>query len=71
MKHVLVVSGHTDLNDSVANKTIMEELAKRVPSAEFDYLDKLYPDYQIDVAAEKKARSAAHAEQLAQRIASL
>ena len=31
MKNVLVVSGHTDLNDSVANKTIMEELAKLIP----------------------------------------
>ena len=53
MKNVLVVSGHTDLNDSVANKTIMEELAKLIPSVEFDYLDKLYPDYKIDIAAEQ------------------
>lgn len=53
MKNVLVVSGHTDLNDSVANKTVMEELAQRIPSAEFDYLDKLYPDFKIDVAAEQ------------------
>ena len=58
MKNVLVVSGHTDLNDSVANKTIMEELAKLIPSVEFDYLDKLYPDYKIDIAAEQRLADA-------------
>lgn len=28
MKNILIVSGHTDLNNSVANKAILEELAK-------------------------------------------
>ncbi len=59
MKHVLVVSGHTDLSDSVANKTILEDLAKALPDAEFDYLDKEYPDYKIDVEAEQKKLLAA------------
>lgn len=55
MKNILVVSGHTDLeNDSVANKTILEELQKKLPEAEFDYLDKLYPDFKIDVEAEQE-----------------
>ena len=53
MKNILVVSGHTNLNDSVANKTILEELEKRFPKAEFDYLDKLYPDFEIDVESEQ------------------
>ena len=30
MKNILIVSGHTDLNDSVANKTILEELEKEL-----------------------------------------
>ncbi|HCW52389.1 MAG TPA: NAD(P)H dehydrogenase [Clostridium sp.] len=54
MKNILIVSGHTDLNDSVANKTILEELAKLLPEAEIDYLDKLYPDYNINVEAEQE-----------------
>lgn len=54
MKNILIVSGHTDLNDSVANKTILEELEKELPHAEFDYLDRLYPDFQIDIPAEQE-----------------
>ena len=54
MKNVLVVSGHTDLNDSVANKRILEELSKRLSNAEIDYLSKLYPNYIIDVEKEQE-----------------
>ncbi|MBO4521361.1 MAG: NAD(P)H-dependent oxidoreductase [Alphaproteobacteria bacterium] len=54
MKKILVVSGHTDLNDSVANKLILETLKKELPQAEFDFLDKLYPDFKIDVKAEQE-----------------
>ena len=53
MKPILIVSGHTDLQDSVANKAILSDLKKALPDAEFDYLDSLYPDFQIDVAAEQ------------------
>ena len=53
MKNILVVSGHTDLNNSVANKTILEELTKQLPEAEFVYLDKLYPDFKINIEAER------------------
>ena len=49
MKNILVVSGHTDLNDSVANNLILETLQKELPDAEFDFLDKLYSDFKIDV----------------------
>lgn len=54
MKNILVVSGHTDLKHSVANKTILAELAKKVPNIEIDELDSLYPDFKIDVAAEQQ-----------------
>lgn len=53
MSKYLIVSGHPDLNDSVANKTILEELTKLLPEAEFDYLDKQYPDFNINVEAEQ------------------
>ena len=54
MKNVLIVSGHTDLNDSVANKKILEDLKEKLPEAEFDYLSELYPDYKIDVETEQE-----------------
>lgn len=54
MKNILIVSGHTDLNDSVANKTILEEIEKKLPNVEISYLDKLYPDYKINVKDEQE-----------------
>lgn len=53
MKNLLIVSGHTDLNDSVVNKIVLDELRKAFPEAEIDVLSELYPDYQIDVPAEQ------------------
>lgn len=53
MKNVLVVSGHTDLNDSVANKIILEEVKRFITEAEIDCLDQLYPDFKIDAKAEQ------------------
>ena len=49
MKKILIVSGHPDLNDSFANKTILEETKHLLPEAEFAYLDKLYPDFHTDL----------------------
>ena len=54
MKNVLIVSGHPDLNSSVANKTILEEVAKALPEAKIHQLDALYPTYQFDITAEQK-----------------
>ncbi|GAB6982996.1 NAD(P)H-dependent oxidoreductase [Prevotella dentasini JCM 15908] len=51
--NILIVSGHTDLNDSVANKIILDELRKAFPDAEFSILSELYPDFRIDVKAEQ------------------
>lgn len=53
MKNVLIVSGHTDLNKSVANKKILEEINKKLPYVEIDYLSELYPDYKINVLEEQ------------------
>ena len=54
MKNVLIISGHTNLAASVANKTILETLNERLPEAEIVKLDELYPDFKIDVEAEQQ-----------------
>ena len=54
MSNLLIISGHTNLDISVANKTILENLKKEFPNAEIDVLSKLYPDYKIDVNAEQE-----------------
>ena len=61
MSNVLVVSGHPRTgDDSVANKTILEELTSLLPGAEIDHLDELYPDYVFDVEAEQACRGGRH-----------
>ncbi|KGQ70891.1 NAD(P)H dehydrogenase [Chelonobacter oris] len=55
MKNILVISGHPNLAQSVANRTILEKLAQALPNAEIRKLDELYPNYHIDVAAEQTA----------------
>lgn len=42
MSEILVVSGHTDLENSFANKIILDELKKHLPEAKFDILSELY-----------------------------
>ena len=60
MSNVLIVSGHPRTgDDSVANKTILEELAILLPGAEIDHLDDLYPEYTFDVEAEQEKLRAA------------
>lgn len=53
MKNILIISGHPDLQQSVANKTIIGTLEKSLPQAEIHRLDILYPDYRFDIAAEQ------------------
>lgn len=53
MKNVLIVSGHPNLADSIANKTILNELNRLLPEAEYVYLDQLYPDFHIDTLREQ------------------
>ena len=55
MKNVVIISGHPDLKTSVANKTILDEIAAQLPQAEIRKLDALYPDYQFDIKAEQAA----------------
>lgn len=50
----MIISGHTNLAASVANKTILETLNERLPEAEIVKLDELYPDFKIDVEAEQQ-----------------
>lgn len=54
MKNILIVSGHTNLDNSLANKTILEELQKDLPQAEIIRLDSLYPTFEINVEAEQQ-----------------
>lgn len=55
MKNVLVISGHPCLKNSVANKTILDEIAKNCPEVEIRKIDELYPDCNFDVKAEQAA----------------
>ena len=55
MAHILVVSGHPDLNHSIANATILDELATALPDAEIRRLDLLYPDGKFNIAAEQES----------------
>ena len=55
MSNILIVSGHPHTSDdSVANKTILEELSVLLPGAVIDHLDELYPEYVFDVEAEQE-----------------
>jgi putative NADPH-quinone reductase len=55
MPHILIVSGHPDLNHSIANATILDELATALPDAEIRRLDWLYPDGKFNIAAEQES----------------
>ncbi len=55
MKNIVIISGHPCLKNSLANKTILEEISKACPQIEIRKLDELYPDCKIDVKAEQAA----------------
>ncbi|WP_337090748.1 NAD(P)H-dependent oxidoreductase [Proteus terrae] len=55
MKNILIVSGHPNLNGSLANATILDEVARELPKVNIRCLDKLYPTYQFDIHAEQQA----------------
>lgn len=42
MSKILVVSGHTDLKNSFANKIILDELKRLLPEAKFDILSESF-----------------------------
>ena len=55
MAHILVVSGHPDLNHSIANATILDEVETALPDAEIRRLDRLYPHGNINISAEQES----------------
>ncbi|GAL15945.1 NAD(P)H oxidoreductase YRKL [Vibrio astriarenae] len=55
MRKVIVISGHPDLNKSYPNSVILDELGIAFPDADIRRLDKLYPDFNINVGAEQRA----------------
>lgn len=55
MKSILIVSGHPELTHSVANATILDEVATALPDAEIRRLDWLYPDGKFNIAAEQES----------------
>ena len=59
MKKIVIVCGHPDYKNSLANKTILDEIAKNCPAIEIRKISELYPDCKIDVKAEQKALESA------------
>lgn len=55
MKNIVVISGHRDLNQSVINRIIVDEIQSQLPNVPVRKLDSLYPDFRIDIKAEQAA----------------
>ncbi|WP_165089793.1 NAD(P)H-dependent oxidoreductase [Neisseria yangbaofengii] len=53
--NILIISGHPNLAQSVANQAILNRLAEGLPNAEIRRLDTLYSENAIDVASEQQA----------------
>ena len=54
------MSGHPRIDDhSLANKTVLEEVTRLLPAAQIDRLEASYPNYVIDVEAERAKLRAA------------
>lgn len=51
----LIIVGHPQLETSVANKSIIDELQNSDLALEFRHVQALYPNYKIDVRAEQDA----------------
>lgn len=51
----LIILGHPNIEQSLANKTIIKELEQSDLEIEIRDLAKLYPDYKIDSKAEQEA----------------
>jgi glutathione-regulated potassium-efflux system ancillary protein KefF len=54
MSKVVVISGHPNLNESMANKKIIH-IFSSLNNTHIRCLDDLYPDYNIDIQAEQAA----------------
>ncbi|WP_346984420.1 NAD(P)H-dependent oxidoreductase [Chryseobacterium sp. POE27] len=51
----LIILGHPNIEQSLANKTIIKELEQSDLEIEIRSLAQLYPDYKIDIKAEQEA----------------
>lgn len=54
MNNILIILGHPYWKDSVANRAIIEEFTRINPAAVISNITEIYPDGNIDVAAEQK-----------------
>ena len=54
MKKVLVISGHPDLENSTANKAIIENLTKKMPEITIHRLDKAIKNDNFDIEKEQE-----------------
>lgn len=54
MKKILIISGHTDLENSTANKAIMANLAEKLPEATFHRLDKAIENGNFNIEKEQE-----------------
>lgn len=50
----LIIVGHPNMDKSLANKTIIDEITKAKPEIVVRNIAKLYPDYNIDAKAEQE-----------------
>ncbi|OAN17873.1 FMN reductase [Photobacterium jeanii] len=55
MSKTIVISGHPNLEASFTNTVILDGLQTQLDDVSVRRLDRLYPDYQIDVEAEQAA----------------
>lgn len=53
MKKILIVSGHPDLENSTANRTIIENLSKKLPEATIHRLDKIIENGNFNIEKEQ------------------
>lgn len=61
MSKILIISAHQDLNQSTSNRLILDGLEKQLgDKVSVRRLSDLYPDFNIDVAAEQKALTEAN-----------
>ena len=51
----LIILGHPNIQQSTANKTIVETLQNKVKDLEVRNIHQLYPNYQINVPEEQAA----------------
>ncbi|UAA39828.1 NAD(P)H-dependent oxidoreductase [Paraneptunicella aestuarii] len=55
MTNTLIISGHPNLQNSVANQLILNRVKTQMEGVTIRYLDQLYPDARIDIEQEQAA----------------